>query len=202
MRAKRPGMIDSCRASNNPFNAQRTDSLNYRLVDTTWDLLVERLRGSSFRGAIVGPHGSGKTTFIESLSRRLGEEGLPLVSVFLNADCPHPWQRVRTALGDRLSPSTILCIDGAEQLGRWRWRQTMRRTRGIGGLIITSHTEGRLPTVLTTRTSVVILRELVEQLAPHDLPKLDPILPALYARHHGNIRLCLQELYDIYAGRK
>ena len=53
--------------------------------------------------------------------------------------------------------------------------------------------------MITCRTDHELLRDLVSELAPAAAPSLD--LAHLFRRHDGNIRLCLRELYDVYAGR-
>ncbi|MCP4898581.1 MAG: hypothetical protein GY906_16535 [bacterium] len=108
---------------------------------------------------------------------------------------------IRSAVANNPSPATIFCIDGAEQLGRWRWWQTLQCVRPFGGMIITGHREGRLPTLLTTQSSIDLLSTLVSELVPEDLFKLEPIVARIFERNRGNIRTCFQDLYDLYAGR-
>ena len=97
--------------------------------------------------------------------------------------------------------SDIVFVDGAEQLGPLAWWRFRRIVRQATGLVITSHRSGRLPTLIECRTSPTLLRELVTELAPDDIEKLEPRLDDLFERHKGNLRSCLRELYDRYAGR-
>jgi hypothetical protein len=99
------------------------------------------------------------------------------------------------------SSDTFLLIDGAERLGTFQWRRLQRRARRLGGLVITSHAVGRLPTLIECTTSLELLRGLVRELAPNELPAVEPMLGGLFERHAGNLRLCLRELYDLAAGR-
>ncbi|HSN54305.1 MAG TPA: hypothetical protein VLT32_06515, partial [Candidatus Sulfomarinibacteraceae bacterium] len=98
-----------------------------------------------------------------------------------------------------LGPDHAILLDGAEQLGWWGWRQVRRATAVAGRLVITSHRPGRLPTILECRTSPGLLAELVRELDPAIGDTVD--LEALFHRHHGNIRLCFRELYDLRSGR-
>jgi hypothetical protein len=77
----------------------------------------------------------------------------------------------------------------------------MTATRRAGLLVATLHRPRLLPTLIECRTDLGLLRELVAELAPADAPLLEPRLDELFERHRGNIRLCLRELYDVYAGR-
>jgi hypothetical protein len=52
--------------------------------------------------------------------------------------------------------------------------------------------------VLEIETSVALLEELVHELTGQWLPEGEAA--AMFCRHHGNIRECLRELYDRWAG--
>ena len=98
-----------------------------------------------------------------------------------------------------LHPGPILLLDGAEQMGRWAWRRFERRTRGGGGLIITTHRHGRLPTLLTCETTPDLLGDVMRELLP-DAPALSAATTRdLFLRHRGNLREALRELYDVCA---
>jgi hypothetical protein len=70
------------------------------------------------------------------------------------------------------------------------------RTRRAGGLVITSHRPGLLPTLFECTTSPELLAEIVGELSGADLEAGE-----LYERHRGNVRDALRELYDRWAGR-
>jgi len=170
--------------------------LRYRFHDSGAGSILERLERNMYRGAIIGPHGSGKTTLIEDLSRLLEGE---LVWVRLNAEAENPGKSTRNNLPDTVDQRHAIVIDGAEQLGSWAWWRLHRRIRNAGVIIITSHRPGRFPTIHECTTDPSLLRELVEELAPEVVGTVD--LEALYERHGGDIRLCFRELYDLRAGR-
>jgi hypothetical protein len=157
--------------------------------------LLPRLEALCYRAAIVGPHGSGKTTLLEDLERLLARRGFRITHVRLDADdrrLPSDW---RLSTG-RLEAGDIVCLDGAEQLGLVAWLWFRWRTRRAGGLIITSHRRGRLATLVACAAG--LLDRIIRRLAP-DAFAAAPPAAELFARHHGNLRDALRELYDVYA---
>ncbi len=98
------------------------------------------------------------------------------------------------------SAHTIL-IDSAGQLGPLAWRHFLLTTRRARRLVATLHQPGRLPTLIECTTDPDLLQDLVHNLAPDDAATLGPTIGELFHRHRGNIRSCLRELYDVYAGR-
>jgi hypothetical protein len=86
-------------------------------------------------------------------------------------------------------------LDGAEQLSWPRKRTLLRTTRHGGGLIVTTHRAGLLPTLYQCRTSPQLLGGLLEELEPQYATS-EAELGALFRRHHGNVRNALRELYD------
>jgi hypothetical protein len=184
------------RARDNPFATDRVLRERYRLDASGWALLSARLRTLRHRGAIVGPHGSGKTTLLEDLAARLATQGWRVNSVRLTVEFPalgHAISRRRLAA---LEPRDILLLDGAEQLGRWQWSWLRFLARHAGGLIITCHHAGRLPTVWRCRTTPELLRDLSGSLG---VPLAESDAADLFTRHAGNLRNALRELYDRHA---
>src|SRR5579872_7088573 len=59
------------RARDNPFRSEQIENLGYRLEGTTWMELLARCERLGYRCAVVGPYGSGKTTFLEELEKKL-----------------------------------------------------------------------------------------------------------------------------------
>jgi hypothetical protein len=98
-----------------------------------------------------------------------------------------------------LHSGRIVLLDGAEQMGHWAWRRFERHTRGGGGLIITTHRHGRLPTLLTCETTPDLLGDVVQELLPNAPALSVATTRDLFFRHGGNLREALRELYDVYA---
>jgi hypothetical protein len=177
-------------ARDNPFRTDRVLTFRYQPQGWTWDELMRRLAAMNYRGAIVGPHGSGKTTLLEDLEARLNVAGQATIHLRL-------WDQKR-ALGSKdramlANASTIVLVDGAEQLSAFRWLRLQRTTRRCRGLIVTQHREGRLPMIVRTQTSPRLLAEMVRSL-DREMPSLE--CETLFARHRGNLREAVRELYD------
>jgi hypothetical protein len=184
------------RARDNPFSTDRVLKIRYRPRGWTWNGLLSRLAELNYRGSIVGPEGRGKTTLLEDLEPRLRVRGFAVKHLHLTRERPtfdRQWLRDFIA---GVSRSDILLFDGAEQLNRLAWWRFRRLSRRAGGLVITSHRAGLLPTLVECETDGALLAEIVSQLQP-GLPSGDAEL--LLARHQGNVRDALRELYDRYS---
>jgi len=162
-------------------------------------VLPQRLARQQYWGAIVGPHGSGKTTLLYALADALRARGRELVWVTLQdgqRHLPAVLKQHRHWHGQ-----TQVIVDGYEQLGpisrrRLKWAS---RKRGAG-LLVTSHQPVAIPTIFETRPTL----RCVERIVAHLLGdrEQDLFSPALladcYARHGGDVREILFELYDRY----
>lgn len=189
-----------CRARDNPFRVERVLGIRYRPRLWTWDQLLTRLHELQFRAAICGPQGSGKTTLLEDLIVRLSETGFRTRLLEVRRETRRvAGHQLRQFLAEA-DRDEILVVDGSEQFRHWTWRRLLRHSRRYPGLIVTSHAAGRLPTLVECETDVELLESIVAQLVPHAVARLRVHLPALYAAHHGNLRMCLRELFDLYAG--
>ena len=163
--------------------------------------LLERLAALGGRAAIRGPHGSGKTTLLEHLAEGLQHRGAAVERVRLRA-----WRDgAAAAVADvaaairailRCRAGGTVCIDSWEQLG-WTGRLAVRCAAAWrrSGLLVTSHRVTELPTLIDCHTSRVLLERLVER-----LPGAGGMSPSeiddAFARHGGNLRDSLADLYD------
>jgi len=188
------------RARDNPFAAQRLEAIPYRLSGPTWEELLDRLAALRFRAALAGPHGRGKTTLLEELVRRLAERGLRTRTVTLREGDRRLSREQRETLFRDLTARDVLLVDGAEQLGRLAWLEIRTRSRAAGGLVITSHRPGLLPTLHECRTTPELLAGIVADLVGRDEAERLPPAEDLLVRHGGNVRDALRELYDFCAG--
>jgi hypothetical protein len=149
--------------------------------------------------SIVGPYGSGKTTLLRALASRLDEGRFRFRPLRLSEE-----QRLfpRGFLGPFLAGLTardLILFDEADQLPWPIWWYFQRRARAAGGLIITSHQPGRLPTLIRCSTSPALLGQIVTQLLERPLPDHERQVAQLYRKHKGDVRQALAELYDVYA---
>ncbi|MBN1507072.1 MAG: ATP-binding protein [Sedimentisphaerales bacterium] len=187
------------RARDNPFAAERVARIRYRFAGTSLDDLLSRIEKMSYRGAIVGPEGSGKTTLLEDLRDALECQGVGTKLLFVNDASPLPEPRCRRFLSE-LDPQELVLLDGADAIRRSSWRLLRDHTSSrAAGLVITSHRPGLLPTLIECSTTPALLCGIVTDLAPQGCPISVAQIDDLYTRHHGNLRTCLRELYDLCA---
>ena len=187
------------RPADNPFASHRVEALRYRRGVRSFSEIETRLEELGGRAALVGPKGSGKTTLLEELGERLPG---PTLTIRIPGGDPHPYRRAIGQLPQRGTQSLTILVDSAEQLGALAWRAFLGRTVRARRLVATLHRPGRLPTLWECTTSPQLLHGLVAELAPEYAAALRPNLDPLFRRHDGNIRSCLRELYDVYAGRR
>jgi hypothetical protein len=187
-------------ARHNPFRTDRILQVRYRLSGEEKLDLLERLRRLGYRGAIVGPKGSGKTTLLEDLEPDLVARGFRARCLRLDATTQRFPRAFLKEFFARLTANHVILLDGAEQMNWLEWRRFKRNSNRAGGLVITCHNPGMLPTVKNCSTSPELLgeiiRELVDGASFHGLNQTED----LHRKHNGNLREALREMYDRYAG--
>jgi hypothetical protein len=181
----------------NPFATcwTRPGALPFRFRDgQSADQLVARLAAQGWQGAIVGPHGSGKTSLLETLkpalraagctfttiSLRNGQRRLPKLNVKFNAD------------------RSLLIVDGYEQLG-WIERARLKRRcrRAKIGLLVTAHAPTNIATLIRLAPDRMLIEQLVAQLSARtSTPITAADVAASYACHESNVREIFFDLYD------
>jgi hypothetical protein len=185
------------RARDNPFRTDRILQVRYELDGISWDELMIRLERKRYRGALFGPHGSGKTTLLEDLGMRLREVGLSTHWLRLDEENRAFQDGYLDELFAQLSNRDILLFDGAEQLNALTWQRFKRRATKAGGLIITTHRPGRLPTLHECSTSAALLASIIARLTGSDPVQKQSLAEELFERHRGNLRNALRECYDL-----
>ncbi len=190
------------KARENPFATWRLEQIPFRLHGLDWNELFARFDALGRRAALVGNHGSGKTTLLEEFGARSGDRG-HRVRVFrlTESECHLAADFWRNELSD-LTPDDIVLLDGAEQLSGRGWRKFREITRPAGGVLITTHCPGRLPTLYECRTTPQLLESLVVNLAPGGRWPDERNAAELYRLHAGNVREAFRDLYDVFAGRE
>ncbi len=187
------------RARDNPFSTDRVLQVRYRPEGTDWDELLLRLAGLGYRAAIVGPKGSGKTTLLEDLAPRLDQLGFQTTMLRLDEAHPYLTPTFEREFFQRLGAGDVVLLDGAEQMSWWRWRRFCRGSTRGGGLIVTSHRAGLLPTLLECRPTPELLDHLLQELVGLQASTLRTQARRLYVECQGNIREVLRGLYDLCA---
>lgn len=188
----------------NPFSTRnvRPGAIEYLFESGTSAVaLVARLRENHWRGEIVGPHGSGKSTFLATLLPLLEQSGRKVAHFVL-----HGGERqlpVSTRESRVWNSDTQVVVDGYEQLGWWsrRWLELTCRKRG-SGLLVTAHASVGLPPLLQTTSSLEALRTIALRLQPTPPLVTSDDVTRAFEQHSGNAREALFALYDLYELRR
>ncbi len=150
---------------------------------------IDRLHDCGWQGAIIGPHGTGKTTLLHALMPELITAGRNSSSLALH-DGQHRMSLSRTEWSRARSGEVVLIIDGYEQLGcRSRTRVWFKQKLKGFGLLVTAHADLRLPTIFRTHGDLAHLNDLVDQWLPSHGGRILPAdIEGAFARRAGNIR--------------
>ena len=193
---------DQCRG--NPFSTRhvRPGAIGYLFPPgTTAESLLARLEGNSWRGQIVGPHGSGKSALLATLIRAVEGSARQVHLVELHDGqrrMPHDfWQT------DSITPNTLVVVDGYEQLGFFS-RLRLRRfcLKRALGLLVTAHLSAGFPDLFRTAPDIATTVRLVEQLVDRDSPISADEIRERFSTHKGDIREVFFDLYDVYERRR
>jgi hypothetical protein len=199
-----PEQIASRLHDRNPFSTRfvRPGAIAYHFSKSLDAVsLVELLRLHHWRGEIVGPHGSGKSTLVQTLIPVLQDFGRDVRPFVLQAG----ETRLPTA-GIELKTwgtSTQIIVDGYEQLGR-RTRTLIHRickSQGCG-LLITSHQPTGLPVILRTTASLEMTQNIVREIQAERAVVTDHDVELSFRAHLGNIREVFFELHNLYEQRR
>ncbi len=192
-------------ARSNPFSSRHVESLAYQYNNLPWKDIMARLKLLNYRGAIIGPEGSGKTTLLETIGAGLRQDGFKIVYVKFNEENKKLKRELFKNNPEKLITGHAFLVDGAEQLSWLAWKRFCLYTKKSGAVIITAHAEAQrmrmMPTLVNTTTSPELLYDLVLKLIGKNDMVTRQEINRLFKSHHGNIRLALRELYDIWADK-
>ncbi len=179
-------------AHENPFRTSRLLALPVHWGAETPDALLDRWRAAGRGGALVGPHGTGKTTRMRALAARLeGTEGWRIAWVQWHDDgttTPADW---RSALRET-DARTVVCLDGSENLGPLSAYRLRRYTLHAGGLLATRHRASLwLPTLARHEPSPAVFAAHAELLSPG----VKESARAAFAAARGNAHEAFRRLY-------
>lgn len=163
------------------------------------ELLIERLEQQHWRGEIIGPHGTGKSTLLAALKAPLQARGKRLVEFTFR----HGERRLPSLLGE-WDKQTLVVVDGAEQLSWFsRWRLRRRCGRAAAGLLWTAHQPLGLSVVWETQGDPILAQQLVEHLLGEARGVISPAeVEASLRATHGDVREMLFRLYDVFQRRQ
>ncbi len=178
----------------NPFRTSRLEELPYRFPPGwTVERLLGRLEALGGRGAVVGPHGSGKSSLIRELARELHRRGF---SVTLARNAGELLPGGPGTRGSRFGPGDAVLLDVAGTARPMERRRMLRAVRRAGIVVITAHRPGPLPTLIETAASAELLLWIVARLHPPWARTPLPRLARLLERYQGDLHRTLLHLYD------
>lgn len=185
------------RACDNPFSTtkvERTLGFDPQLNGTSWEAIESRWLELGKRAALIGPHGAGKTTFIDAFAKRLHARGVEIYRLFLNTEASiissDQWHELSNCQGK------VVILDGEEQLSFLQRRRFYKLTHSATGVLISRHSKGKLPSLLDFTPRMETLEHCVKMLAPAHYEQLAPSLDHWWIVHRGNIREILLRCYD------
>lgn len=153
-------------------------------------------------GAVIGPHGAGKSAFITALTDWMETNSQPCLQLELHDGQrtldQTTWQQLET-LHD-----TVVTVDGYEQLSAWSRYQLRRVCRKKHlGLIVTAHSDIELPLLYAPEPNEDLAWQIVQYLlARGDALITREDVQVSFSRHQGNLREMLFDLYDLYEVRR
>lgn len=189
-----------------PFSPERLRRLAYRTGHVPWSALLDRLESLGWEAAVVGPAGTGKSTFLEGLSRALQREGFRVWRGRFDTDAPDRWG-VRLPLASYSDVSdTVLLVDGCAGLGRVARYRLDHLARRAAGLVVADRSEDArpvrsLPVLLRTRSSPALLEDLLAELLPLGPRPGREAIRRAYLRSGGDLGRALRLLGEKHARR-
>jgi hypothetical protein len=196
---RKPELLSLPSREGNPFATcwTRPGALAFRFPDgLDAATLISQLAAQKWRGAIIGPHGSGKSTLLATLRPFTSTAGRQLSTIVVRAGQHHlPRNFLRHALA---CAKPLIIVDGYDTLSElnraWlRWRCH----RKGAGLLVTSHMETSLPTLVRLQVDLELAAALVAALTGHRRSTVTSAdIAASHARHGSNMRELLFDLYD------
>ncbi len=190
------------RARDNPFATHRLDAIPYQPQGETWEGSLGRLETMGWRGAVVGPEGSGKTALLHDLAPRLEALGFTVRLFRLDREHEALPEKSFAEFARHGSPRLFILLDGAEQLAPTALRQLMRVASAWGGLVMARHREGVLPIWVKCETTPRLLQGLAADLLGERVDGIEELCDELFVTHHGNVRQALLALYDRWAAER
>jgi ABC-type dipeptide/oligopeptide/nickel transport system ATPase component len=187
--------------ASNPFSTRfiRPGAIGYLFpAGISAESLAQQLQQQHWRGSIIGPHGSGKSSLLTALIPALEKHERRVVHQQLQGG---QRQLDWPALQPRdWTNHTLVIIDGYEQLSRWqRTLLSLRCWQRSSGLLVTAHQPVSLPLLFTTKPSLELALSIVQRILPASDDHITPSdVTEAYTRHQGNLREMLLHLYDTY----
>lgn len=185
------------KAENNPFRSVAVDSLRFRLGPAEQRQILERLRLNDWRGCIVGPEGTGKTTLLEDLEAPIRASGVTVEWIRLNLDSDAKERRAAMHRVTRMGAGECCLFDGGEVLGWMGWRRLIGAVAKSGsGLVATVHRRCPLPAVFRTEANLNRTLSLAKKLAKeHWTAEMEAVAETAFRESRGNAREVFRACY-------
>lgn len=153
--------------------------------------LLDRAIAPGARHQILGGNGSGKSTLLRHLEVEATRRSHPLVR--FRGSAPPP---VLTLVRHLRSGVPLLgLVDEFAELGSWG-RPFLRLARKSIAVVVTTHEDLGLPTLARCEATPSVARHVIESLTGRPSEASATELEVRIARHAGNLREVLFELYD------
>lgn len=181
------------KASQNPFRTDAVAKLRYRIDTDSLDELALNATSLNAPACILGPEGTGKTTLLEDIHRKVTTMEQNTAWIRLNRDSGI---RERKAAVDKLlHPSTgmLYFMDGGEVLSALDWWRIRRSGRTGLKLIATLHNSRGLDILHRTAPDWPLTKELVTSL--HQDARLEEVARSAYRDSRGNVREVFRACY-------
>lgn len=203
------------RPADNPFRSKICESLEFECGGSSLSCEIERfwddLRANRYRGAIIGGHGRGKSTFLDALYRHSRAQSFPVARHTM---------RDETLLLERLSilskifhdSLSLHFLDGYEQLSLFERALIVVLTVVFHRrLLVTSHKTTFLPSLRYFESNPQLFRKLfiralevsgrenseISMLLSNE--RVQRALDQIFAQAEGDIRQGFRKLYDEFA---
>ena len=184
-------------AEDNPFRRSAIANIRYEITSEDLQHILDKLKIQNYCGAILGPHGSGKSTLMEDIQHGLEGEGKKTQWIRIHKESEKSVKRAAIKKILACDVNTINFLDGAESLGVINWItlaykiKKKRRT-----LIATTHYPCPLPRIFKTYTSQAQALELTQKLAAEYWnPTLEAVAKNAYTKNKGDVREVFRACY-------
>lgn len=168
---------------------------------TSIEDLVDQLQQQQGWGQIVGPHGCGKSTLIESLKPILEIRGEQLASYCLHQGQRHlPMKWTDCSL----QKATQVIVDGFEQLSKLSRYRLKRYCRKFNkGLLVTTHQTLGIANLISLQPDIRTALRIVTYLQRNHVEVIHAEdVHRHYQDHPQNLRELLFSLYDLFEQRR
>lgn len=165
-----------------------------------WNRLVGQMTRLGPIQQIVGPHGSGKSTFLASLTKQLEKRNMNVRSVMLTSECRRLSDDFRPSKSRSSGDGSTFFLDGYEQLSMTR--RFLLRQRGWhekARLIVTCHRPAwRVPILYETKPLWTVFLRIVQELTRETTSMDETELQRIFLASGRNFRTALLSLYDYW----